>query len=422
MAPLGPFEPSPTVAVAVSGGADSMACALLADDWARGRGGTIRALVVDHGLRAESAAEMRLTAARLGAAGIAVECLTVSDLTPGPGVAARARAARYGVLSAACAARGIVHLLLGHHAADQAETVAQRRLAGSGPAGLAGMAALTESRMIRLLRPLLGVPPGRLRALLRARGLAWIEDPSNQDPMAQRSRLRLLRADADGVGPATAAAVRAAAWRGLRRAAAERDAACWLARNVRIHPEGFATMRPGAPEAGLSALLRGIAGAAYPPPPALVAAWCADPRTATLAGVRILAGGRLAPDGWLLVREAAAMAPDRACILGVRWDRRFRVLTPPSSGLTIGALGAEAAGLRRLSHLPAAVLVTLPALRQAGRLVAVPHLGHRAACIEVHPELMFEPDAAVCVGEFMPYPAGLGSGGFADTASAPYLV
>ena len=50
---LGPFEPSPELAVAVSGGADSMALALLAQDWVRRRGGTIVALIVDHGLRAE---------------------------------------------------------------------------------------------------------------------------------------------------------------------------------------------------------------------------------------------------------------------------------------------------------------------------------------------------------------------------------
>ena len=51
---LGPFEPSPRIAAGVSGGADSMALALLADAWARERGGSLLALVVDHGLRAES--------------------------------------------------------------------------------------------------------------------------------------------------------------------------------------------------------------------------------------------------------------------------------------------------------------------------------------------------------------------------------
>ena len=57
MAPLGPFEPSPRIAVAVSGGPDSLALCLLADRWTRARGGTAIGLTVDHGLRPESRAE-----------------------------------------------------------------------------------------------------------------------------------------------------------------------------------------------------------------------------------------------------------------------------------------------------------------------------------------------------------------------------
>src|SRR5271165_1051700 len=56
---LGFFESDPLVAVAVSGGPDSLALAILADRWARRRGGRICALSVDHGLRAESGAEIR---------------------------------------------------------------------------------------------------------------------------------------------------------------------------------------------------------------------------------------------------------------------------------------------------------------------------------------------------------------------------
>ena len=180
MAPLGPFEPAPHLAVAVSGGADSMALAVLAADWAALRAGQVIALVVDHGLRAESRAEAELSRARLDALGIPSELLVLTGLRAGPGLAARARTARHEVLRAACARRGILHLLLGHHAADQAETIAMRMLARTGPAGLAGMAALVEVAAVRLLRPLLAMPPVRLRATLRARGIGWVEDPSNQ--------------------------------------------------------------------------------------------------------------------------------------------------------------------------------------------------------------------------------------------------
>jgi tRNA(Ile)-lysidine synthase len=163
--PLGPF--GAIVAVAVSGGADSMALALLTRDFVAARGLAMLALIVDHGLRAESAAEAALAARRLAAIGIDARLLRVEGLSAGPGLAERARTARYDILARACGAAGIVHLLLGHHARDQAETVMMRAAAGSGPAGLAGMAAWRAGGDFSLLRPLLGVPPGRLRARIR---------------------------------------------------------------------------------------------------------------------------------------------------------------------------------------------------------------------------------------------------------------
>src|SRR5690349_5536679 len=75
MVPLGPFEREPAVAVAVSGGADSLALAILAAAWAERRGGRVLALTVDHGLRPKSAAEARQTAAWLAARGIASRIL-----------------------------------------------------------------------------------------------------------------------------------------------------------------------------------------------------------------------------------------------------------------------------------------------------------------------------------------------------------
>ncbi len=194
MAGLGPFEPRPRIAAAVSGGADSMALALLADGWAKARGGALLALSVDHGLRAESADEAAATVARLGARGIATRLLRLEGLAHGNAMAERARDARFAVLTRACASVGILHLLLGHHAGDQAETVLMRALGGSGPAGMAGMLPLVETASIRILRPLLGISPARLRATVVTAGLAWVEDPSNADRRALRPRLRMLRA------------------------------------------------------------------------------------------------------------------------------------------------------------------------------------------------------------------------------------
>ncbi|MGH7156157.1 MAG: tRNA lysidine(34) synthetase TilS, partial [Acetobacteraceae bacterium] len=211
MEPLGPFEPAPCLAAAVSGGSDSLALALLADAWVRERAGSLLALIVDHGLRPEAEREVRETVARLAGKGIAARILSVNGLSRGPALAERARQARYAILLNACRAHGILHLLLGHHATDQAETVIMRALSSSGPAGLAGMARMTETRWLRVLRPLLAIPSVRLRATVSAAGLDWVNDPSNTDRAALRPRLRALRADRDGTGAATAALVDVAA-------------------------------------------------------------------------------------------------------------------------------------------------------------------------------------------------------------------
>jgi len=400
MAPLGPFEARPRLAVAVSGGADSLALALLADAWARGCGGDALGLIVDHGLRAESAGEAALTRDRLAARGIAAAILTLRGLGRGPALAARARAARYAALEEACAAAGRVHLLLGHHAADQAETVAMRRLSGSGPHGLAAMPALRETALTRLVRPLLAVPPGRLRATVAAAGLDWVEDPSNADPATLRARLRAAHGDRDGDGPATRAAGAAAAAHGRARAADERAAAAALARQVCLAPEGYALVRAGGvPPAALAVLLRMLAGAPWAPAAAALAAAL---RPATLGGVQILPAGRLLPGGWLLVREAAAMAPPVPARAGALWDGRFhlKIAGVPATDAVVGALGPDASRFRTASDLPAAVLRTLPAVRHGPLLVAVPHLGYRHTLLDGDYRAVFRPAGGLAPAAF----------------------
>jgi tRNA(Ile)-lysidine synthase len=428
LAPLGPFEKRPRLAAGCSGGADSLALTVLADGWARARGGDVLALILDHGLRPESAAEAQITAERLARRRIAAKVVRLAGLRRGPGLAARARGARMEALQAGAARDGRLHLLLGHHAADQAETLAMRALSGSGPSGLAGMSAIRETEHVRLLRPLLATPPGRLRATLRALGMAWVEDPSNADPAALRARLRAHLGDRDG--PAVLASVAEAAARGRERAAMERRVAAELARRATIRPEGFVLLTPGPlmPES-LAALLCLVAGRVWAPPSPSVARLAADPRPATLGGCRLLPAGRLLPGGLLpggllpggllpggllpgglssgglmLVREAAAMAPPCAARDGVIWDRRFRLgsATEMPELCRIGPLGGAAARFRDKSHLPAAVLRTLPAIWRGETLAAIPHLGY-ARSLDMTPLVVtFAPPMAASGGPFCP--------------------
>jgi tRNA(Ile)-lysidine synthase len=188
MVPFGPFAKPCRIAVAVSGGPDSMALVWLVKNWIADR--ELIALTVDHGLRPESVTEAVETQKRLSAYGIASEILRWEH----PPVVSRlhvsARKARYQLLLDACRRRGIDTLLLAHQREDQAETILMRFAKGGGIEGLSGMAAFALKDGVRLLRPLLGVPKERLIATCDAAQLPFIRDPSNASDKFARGRLR----------------------------------------------------------------------------------------------------------------------------------------------------------------------------------------------------------------------------------------
>jgi tRNA(Ile)-lysidine synthase len=389
---LGPFEPQPRLAIAVSGGADSTALAILAKNWTTRRNGEVLALVVDHGLRPDSAAEAALTIDRLVHQKIHARLLPLTTLTRGPALAERARIERYRILSETCRTAGYRHLLLGHHAADQIETVAMRVLRGSHTHGLAGMAALREADGIRLLRPLLTIQPALLRHYLTERGIAWVEDPSNHDLRALRPRLRHLLAThtPDTAIPPLLSAISAV---GRLRADEEARTAAELAIRATIHPAGFALLTPGRiSEAALSALVQTISGALYPPPVAQIAPLAAYPKPATIAGTRFLPAGRLG-NALLIIREESAIAAPVAANSGTLWDNRFRLTIQRGTltKATIGMLGSDASHFRALTALPSAVLRTLPALKIGNFVAAVPHLSYARLEDDVQITVQFTP-------------------------------
>ena len=178
------------VAVAVSGGADSMALLCLLADWARGTDVVVHALTVDHGLRVEAAAEAAQVAAWCADLGVSHAVLRWDADKPEAAVQEQARAARYGLMAGYCADHGVEALFLGHHRDDQAETVLFRLAKGSGLKGLGGMRAVQDRDGLLLMRPLLEVDKVDLVALCAARGQGFVDDPSNLDENYARVRLR----------------------------------------------------------------------------------------------------------------------------------------------------------------------------------------------------------------------------------------
>lgn len=148
---------------------------------------------VDHRLRPGSADEAAGVAEQARLLGLPHHLLIREGPPLESGVQAAARQARYGLLAACAHNIGASLVLTGHTRDDQAETVLMRLVAGSGPAGLAGMRserALAPG--VRLARPFLDLPKAELVAWCEARGIAYARDPSNADERFARARLRRL--------------------------------------------------------------------------------------------------------------------------------------------------------------------------------------------------------------------------------------
>jgi tRNA(Ile)-lysidine synthase len=184
----------PRLALAVSGGPDSLALLLIAHAAMPGR---VAAATVDHGLRAEAAAEAAQVALLCADLGVPHETLAV-DVADG-NVQAQARDARYAALAAWMEREGLSALTTAHHADDQAETLVMRLNRGSGVSGLAGVRerGLVPATRLALLRPLLGWRRAELAAV--AAPFDPADDPSNRDAAYDRVRVRQALAQAEWV-------------------------------------------------------------------------------------------------------------------------------------------------------------------------------------------------------------------------------
>lgn len=401
MAALGPFEPNAEIAVAVSGGSDSMALLHLARQWGQESGARLTVLTVDHGLRTESTAEARQVGVWARALGLDHHVLVWVGPHPSAGMQEAARQARYALLADWCRTHGVLHLLVAHQRDDQAETVMIRLLDGSGIDGLAGMAAATVRHGIRIVRPLLDMPRSRLQATLRQAGVAWFDDPSNDDTAYARTEARrFLKADPadEAAGDWTGLLVRMARTMGRLRTVRARALDRWLSGCVVVHDSGYAAIPCNefvalpheAAAAVLGRVLACVSGRSYPPGRGALGrlgrALLLDPECGgTLSGCRVsfhrgsLLVSREGPRGGRRPFETH-LGPGTT----VTWDHRFSVSLAPDDGddLSLRRLGKDgwiALEGAKDTALPPVVRPTLPSVWCRGRPVHVPHLGYTAS-------------------------------------------
>jgi tRNA(Ile)-lysidine synthase len=323
-----------SVAIAVSGGSDSMGLLRLAR--AAGVKGLV-ALTVDHGLRQESASEAERVARWCAQVGVEHHVLTWAGEKPKTGLQAKARQARYDLMSNYCLVQGIPVLMTAHTQDDQAETVAMRRVRTQSAAALAGIWPETNWQGVRVVRPLLGVRRHAIREWLTQLGQDWIDDPSNDDSRFERVRVRRALADDKVVVLAAYAEQARKEAVGLANAV---DA--WVAGHALQKPEGYFAFDRGllrqeneSVQAGvLARLISRVSGETSLEASALKRL----SEGLSIEGRRTLGEALIAVrvGDVLVTREAGRIAGNWVHIGpsgSVVWDRRYRVTAPAGSAV-----------------------------------------------------------------------------------------
>ncbi|MEJ6391529.1 tRNA lysidine(34) synthetase TilS [Gymnodinialimonas ulvae] len=381
---LGPDFPT-VIALAVSGGGDSMAMLALAHEWARVFGVRLWVVTVDHGLRADGAAEAEMVAAECAELGHAHATLRWSWDGQG-NLQDAARRARLDLMDAW---RGeITHVLMAHTRDDVAETFLMRLARGSGVEGLSAMEELRTIQGTRgafkVVRPLLQEARSDLRHHINTLQVPYVDDPSNSDMRFDRVKARqalaTLGIDADTL--ATTASRMSRASKALWRRAADAGRACvredtWAGMptgDLLIDRDPFTAVERDTQLRLVAAALQWVSSAVYRPRARAledVLDRAMSGGGSTLHGARLLVGAkhiRVCRE-YAAIRHLSVSLGDDAVI----WDGRWRVSTDQKTrALTLRALGSDGwqqAEQKPENPPPHDAAICLPALFDGERLV-----------------------------------------------------
>ena len=353
------------LAVALSGGGDSVALLHLLKE----AGKDPVAVTVDHRLRPESAAEAETVTRWCRDWGVRHALLVWDHAAVAGNLMDQARRARMRLISDWAVAQGLGVVALGHTADDQAETLLMGLSRAAGIDGLCGLRPRWQAGGVTWIRPMLQLGRAGLRAWLTARGLPWIDDPTNESDRFLRVRTRKALVQLAPLGLTVERLAASAAHLAEARAALD-GATVEAADRVTFEAAGalcldragFAALPDEIARRLLQAAVLWLSGADYPPRAADLARLVRavrESRAATLAGCRL-------KDGWLTVEPKAAS-------LG-RWQ-----VAPDAAPRLLGADGLRQCPDWRATGLPRHVLEVTPGIWQGDSLIAAPCAGFGAA-------------------------------------------
>ncbi len=381
------------VALAVSGGGDSMGLLALAARSARLKNAPrFSVLTVDHGLRKAARAEAKMVARVCADLGLKHVTLRDTQKLSGRDIQQQARRLRYRLMAAWCARHKAQSLVLAHHQDDQAETVLMRLAKGSGINGLAGMAEkqklATSVGDLVLLRPFLGMPSAQLKRWAQQAKLPISDDPSNVDAQFERVRWRQAMPHLADLGmDAAALGGLADDMRAVRRAL-DGQLLDWLDAHAQWHDYGvlclpraaYMALDDGLKTRLMAAFVRFFGGHEHPLKRARIRAFATRPEmrpsgAATLGGAHLRWRGKT----MFLGRELAACQPHELTHGVQLWDNRFFVKAKKTkNNLFVAPLGRQ--GVQDLRDggsvfdkaVPACYYAVLPAFFSAKKRLACP--------------------------------------------------
>ena len=351
------------VALALSGGGDSVALLHLAAAWAAGHGRTLLALTVDHGLNPDSARWTQEAGEAARPLGVAWRALAWTGDKPASGLPAAARAARHRLLADVARAAGARVLLTGHTRDDglENELIGLGRMSEWDPSP-----AWPEGRGLLLCRPLLETRRAELRAWLQARAIPWLDDPANDDPRYARARARLTLLSPCEAGGGDHPRDGEGGERGATPPPL-RESVVPLPHGHGGGEDGLLALPRSTDARTLSAALLCAAGTTTPPRGERLHALLARLRTgenftATLAGARLVAEAGAVLIGRDPGRKglpAVATEPGQVLV----WDGRFELIAQGVAVVPLSGRQSLLSGPDRaeLAALPAWARPTMPA-------------------------------------------------------------